>query len=108
MEELQRLRRMGMRAGEVHRSGEMDAVEGGSGDQDQEGSGTLVRAATQEEMVVPHGKGSGEENGEDDGEWVKALRALLCCRELVMTERSYLARLQQLLDGDVRLPFPLN
>ena len=47
-----------------------------------------------------------EENPDpkDDAEWKSARRALLCCRELVRTERSYQARLRQLLDGDTAAP----
>lgn len=78
MEELERLRRMGLRAGEVHgsdRHAEKKKTEAGG-------------AAITEEV-------------EDDSEWIDARRAILCCRELVRTERSYQARLQELADGNV-------
>ena len=39
-------------------------------------------------------------NPREDAEWKTARRALLCCRELVRTERNYQARLRQLLAGD--------
>lgn len=43
----------------------------------------------------------------DDLEWKTARRALLCCRELVRTERNYQARLRQLLAGDTATPPPV-
>lgn len=43
---------------------------------------------------------------QDDTEWKSARRALLCCRELVRTERSYQARLRQLLSGDTETAPP--
>ena len=36
----------------------------------------------------------------DDAGWKTARRALLCCRDLVRTERSYQAKLWQLLAGE--------
>lgn len=42
----------------------------------------------------------------EDLEWKTARRALLCCRELVRTERNYQARLRQLLAGDTATPPP--
>jgi hypothetical protein len=42
----------------------------------------------------------------DDREWKTARRALLCCRELVRTERNYQARLRQLLSGETSTPPP--
>lgn len=42
----------------------------------------------------------------EDLEWKTARRALLCCRELVRTERSYQACLRQLLAGDTATPPP--
>jgi len=94
--ELDRLRKMGMRAGEVHGvrplipfSGEM-MVEGKDGKLKviENGAATIV-----------------EEVEEDEIEWGFARRAILCCRELVRTERSYQARLQDLFDGNVRILF---
>lgn len=43
---------------------------------------------------------------QDDLGWKTARRALLCCRELVRTERNYQARLRQLLTGDTSTPPP--
>ena len=43
---------------------------------------------------------------EDDSEWKSARRALLCCRELVRTERSYQSRLRQLLAGETETAPP--
>jgi hypothetical protein len=45
--------------------------------------------------------GEGEEQDEQD--WKRSRRALFCCRELIRTEKSYLARLIQLLDRKVCL-----
>ena len=42
----------------------------------------------------------------DDHEWKTARRALLCCRELVRTERNYQARLRVLLSGETSTPPP--
>lgn len=42
----------------------------------------------------------------DDLEWKTARRALLCCRELVRTERNYQVCLRQLLTGDTATPPP--
>ncbi|KZT72901.1 hypothetical protein DAEQUDRAFT_808867 [Daedalea quercina L-15889] len=47
----------------------------------------------------------GFENEADEEEWKKARRALLCCRELVRTERSYQARLRELLNAQSSHPF---
>lgn len=43
---------------------------------------------------------------EDDAGWKSARRALLCCRELVRTERNYQSRLRQLLAGETDTPPP--
>ncbi|KAI0694430.1 hypothetical protein BC835DRAFT_1006954 [Cytidiella melzeri] len=43
----------------------------------------------------------------DDAGWKTARRALLCCRELVRTERSYQTRLRQLLSGETNTPPPV-
>lgn len=43
---------------------------------------------------------------EEDAGWKSARRALLCCRELVRTERSYQSRLRQLLAGETESPPP--
>ncbi|KAF9820065.1 hypothetical protein IEO21_01727 [Rhodonia placenta] len=45
-----------------------------------------------------------EEDAEDAEEWRTARRALLCCRELVRTERNYQARLRQLLNAQSSHP----
>ncbi|KIP03849.1 hypothetical protein PHLGIDRAFT_129914 [Phlebiopsis gigantea 11061_1 CR5-6] len=42
----------------------------------------------------------------DDHEWKTARRALLCCRELVRTERNYQARLRVLVSGETSTPPP--
>ncbi len=91
--ELERLRKMGMRAGEVH--------------------GVRPQIPFSEEMMIERSKhGKLGENGTatiaeeveaDEIEWGFARRAILCCRELVRTERSYQARLQDLFDGNVRI-----
>ncbi|PSS02365.1 hypothetical protein PHLCEN_2v4058 [Hermanssonia centrifuga] len=41
---------------------------------------------------------------QDDAGWKSARRALLCCRELVRTERNYQTRLRQLIVGDTTCP----
>ena len=38
---------------------------------------------------------------EDDLDWKIARRALLCCRELILTERAYQSHLRSLLFGDI-------
>lgn len=38
---------------------------------------------------------------EDDSDWKIARRALLCCRELILTERAYQNHLRTLLSGDI-------
>ncbi|KAI0095153.1 hypothetical protein BDY19DRAFT_69037 [Irpex rosettiformis] len=52
-------------------------------------------------------EGSPLEFNIDDAGWKSARRALLCCRELVRTERSYQARLRQLLAGETDTPPPV-
>lgn len=47
----------------------------------------------------------GFENDADEEEWKAARRALLCCRELVRTERSYQARLRELMNSQSSHPF---
>ena len=49
---------------------------------------------------------SASEPSEDETEWKSARRALLCCRELVRTERSYQSRLRQLLAGETETAPP--
>lgn len=94
--ELERLRKMGMRAGEVHGvrppmplpfSEDMIEMKGGR-------HGNLKDIENGTATIV-------EEVDEDEIEWGFARRAILCCRELVRTERTYQARLQDLYDGNV-------
>ncbi|CAL1694549.1 unnamed protein product [Somion occarium] len=41
------------------------------------------------------------DDSSDDSDWKIARRALLCCRELVLTERTYQSHLRTLLSGDI-------
>ena len=49
----------------------------------------------------------GDNDAEEAATWNIARRALLCCREIVRTEKRYQEKLRALLDGDVRIT-PLN
>ncbi|TFY61967.1 hypothetical protein EVJ58_g4179 [Rhodofomes roseus] len=67
---------------------------GGDSDSEEEGDGD------EEDEAL-----DGFENDADEEEWKAARRALLCCRELVRTERSYQARLRELLNAQSSHPF---
>ncbi|KAH9929674.1 uncharacterized protein B0H18DRAFT_995694 [Fomitopsis serialis] len=67
---------------------------GGASDSEDEGDGE------EEEVLL-----EGFENEADEEEWKAARRALLCCRELVRTERSYQTRLRELLGAQSSHPF---
>lgn len=98
--ELERLRKMGMRAGEVHgiRSPTFFADEGVHSN-----SNTARKL-----KKLDNGTTTVAEEVEDEIEWGYARRAILCCRELVRTERSYQARLQDLADERVCARFSLH
>lgn len=104
VEELDRLRRMGMRAGEVHGAGIGGYGYGSDFGNDEDPVEKARAPAHYEPDGAAQPLPGTLSEAEDDSEWVNARRAMLCCRELVRTERSYLARLQQLIDGDVRHP----
>ena len=67
---------------------------GGDSDSEDEGDGEEEDEALE-----------GFENDADEEEWKAARRALLCCRELVRTERSYQARLRELMNSQSSHPF---
>ncbi|EPT03510.1 hypothetical protein FOMPIDRAFT_1047046 [Fomitopsis schrenkii] len=67
---------------------------GGDSDSEDEGDGE------EDDEVL-----DGFENDADEEEWKAARRALLCCRELVRTERSYQARLRELMSSQSSHPF---
>lgn len=103
VEELERLRRMGMRAGELHASSDRLVEQGvplyaRSSARQQDCMSWKVDVS---KMALSDSTMAVELVEEDDLEWIDARRALLCCRELVRTERSYLARLQELVEGNV-------
>ncbi|KAH8120073.1 hypothetical protein DFH11DRAFT_1539299 [Phellopilus nigrolimitatus] len=110
LEELERLRRMGLRAGEVHSNQNQSAspftppvIVG------RYETHTCVNVGRHSETNWPEKGKMVERNtvivqevgAEDETEWLHARRAIMCCRELVRTERSYQARLQELADGSV-------
>ena len=118
VEELERLRRMGLRAGELHGvepkstyyhslnslNTRASTIGPESGQQHLLGGHMEVhepkKANITDSTVVVE-----EFDVEDEMEWIHARRAILCCRELVRTERSYQARLQDLADGNVSISF---
>jgi hypothetical protein len=64
----------------------------------QRGLSTLVDA---ESTIMPVELSPVLSAEADDQGWLTAKRALLCCRDMVRTEKSYQAKLKQLLGGDV-------
>ncbi|THH05228.1 hypothetical protein EW145_g4950 [Phellinidium pouzarii] len=113
IEELERLRRMGLRAGDVHgvqdtRDHHMHPVRTLPGPIMSE---TRSEVPAHRHVNINHSEDSKladwntvivqEVGVEDELEWLSARRTILCCRELVRTERSYQARLQDLADGSV-------
>lgn len=101
---------MGMRAGEVH--GIHNAPQTGyTITSTVEKHKVSTNYDTSKRLEVKHVERSKVTNAvlvqevgvEDEMEWLHARRAILCCRELVRTERSYQERLQELADGSVSL-----
>lgn len=100
IEELERLRRLGMRAGEVH----------GNPSETNAYSLEDMHASMSDECVpVVDSAYASDFNHDapghgDDQEWAFARRAMLCCRDLVKTERTYQERLQDLARKQVSVP----
>ncbi|KAI5121309.1 hypothetical protein M0805_003776 [Coniferiporia weirii] len=114
IEELERLRRMGLRAGDVHgiRNTRHQHVQSTNASTMEDAYGELPMHAISEghldinqleksKLAERNTVVIQEVDAEDESEWLCARRAILCCRELVRTERSYQARLQELVDGSV-------
>ncbi|EJD04202.1 uncharacterized protein FOMMEDRAFT_27963 [Fomitiporia mediterranea MF3/22] len=108
IEELDRLRRMGLRAGDIH--GFHNVMQTSHtlppSAAARKGSGGGKNTETLEASQLQRNKSSNtvlvQEIGvEDEMEWLHARRAILCCRELVRTERNYQERLQDLANCNV-------
>lgn len=113
IEEFERLRRMGLRVGEVlgqklsqtslnstMKANAVHAVSEKRSEVEMHDAGhhvTVDQLEKHDSAVVEVHLAS-----EDELEWTHARRAIMCCRELVRTERSYQARLQELADAQVR------
>ncbi|KAL5534478.1 hypothetical protein ACEPAG_940 [Sanghuangporus baumii] len=106
IEELERLRRMGLRAGDIHSvrsvshagyalSSRKEAHRGHLDDGEHLEVKQTGKPNTPDAVLIQ------QVDTEDEMEWLYARRAILCCRELVRTERSYQERLQELADGNV-------
>lgn len=108
IEELERLRRMGrLHADDLHgvRTVQAEQVETVEVASIKDGHGkwsTQVDIVKKTEREERHSVVMHTISPEEESEWLHARRAILCCRELVRTERSYQARLQELVDGNVR------
>lgn len=114
IEEFERLRRMGLRVGEVlgqklsqtslnstMKANAVHAVSDKRSEVEMHDAGhyvTVDQLEKRDSAVVEVHLAA-----EDELEWTHARRAIMCCRELVRTERSYQARLQELADAQVRL-----
>ena len=107
IEEFERLRRMGMRTGEVH------------GVQAKHSHASLLMPTRTNDISNEEIEAQAHDAGrhvpteqtdkefevitiEDELEWTHARKAIMCCRELVRTERSYQTRLQELLEEQVK------
>ncbi|KAJ3480958.1 hypothetical protein NLI96_g7994 [Meripilus lineatus] len=75
---------------------------GGSESDEDLPSGVANGAMTEEGLDEANDDDEDPSTEDEDAGWKTARRALLCCRELVRTERTYQARLRQLLQGDVQ------
>ena len=99
--ELDRLRRMGMRAREVHGvisfPAEKIAPDLLNLDALDQNINHIAFEPNNSEIWP-----ASTESPEDEEEWMHARRALLSCRELVRTERVYEENMQHLAEGDVR------
>ena len=107
IEELERLRREGMRAGEVHGDPSRSRVHSLQGMHAAVSEESAAMDESADVSEVTHGAPGLEE----EQEWVFARGAILCCRELVRTERTYQERLQDLAHDEVCYIFvvyPLN
>ncbi|KAL5518732.1 hypothetical protein ACEPAH_415 [Sanghuangporus vaninii] len=106
IKELERLRRMGLRADDIHSVCSVSHAgyalssrkEGRRGYLD---GGEHLEVKQTEKSSTPDAVLIQQVDTEDEMEWLFARRAILCCRELVRTERSYQERLQELADGNV-------
>ena len=105
LEELERLRRMGLRAGDIHgvrsvvRAGESYGGEACGETPDRfvrEEAKEIRRTSTVNAVYIQ------QIESEEETDWLYARRAILCCRDLVRTERSYQERLMELVNGNVR------
>lgn len=141
IEELERLRRMGLRAVEIHgargsgdggraaaaasleantdTNGNLDIDSGA--DANEESSGNAFGLGnTRPEADFDSGDSAKkaataavrtnvdlEAEMKEELDWLHARRAILTCRELVRTEKTYQQRLQELADGSVSLPITL-
>lgn len=112
VEELERLRRIGrLHARDVHairtvqteRTQTVGVVSIKDEHEDQSTQINIIEETEEHCSVVRQ-----PVDPEEESEWLHARRAILCCRELVRTERSYQARLQELLDGNVCSIFGLK
>ena len=105
VEELERLRKIGrLRAVDVHgvrkvRTEQVHTIEVDSNGNMETGIEVIEKTEKEERHSLVIQNWSPEE----ESEWLHARRAIMCCRELVRTERSYQARLQELYNGNVCL-----
>ena len=101
IEELERLRRMGLRAGDIHGIQKSSSANYAIKDSSDRLLDTkrMERMSTQAVLVQEIGV-------EDEMDWLRARRAILCCMDLVRTERSYQERLQELADSNVSTRVP--
>ncbi|OCB86166.1 hypothetical protein A7U60_g6755 [Sanghuangporus baumii] len=106
IEELERLRRMGLRAGDIHSVCSVSHAGYALSSRKEAHRGYLdggehLEVKQTGKLSTPDAVLIQQVDTEDEMEWLFARRAILCCRELVRTERSYQERLQELADGNV-------
>ena len=103
VEELERLRRLGLCAGDVHGGRYTSELTSEGAQENPKASHTSRLLSSCNEPELRSTLSVDRVNVEDELEWIHARFAIFCCRELVRTERSYQARLRELANEQVRI-----